>query len=248
MKKIVAMILCVLMVLSFAACSSDAKEPSSSAASNSGSSAASGDNATADGEVNVVGNPIEAATVEFWYTNELHKPIFEFGIEEYNKAHPDAPIEVNMTLSANADMHQKLLIACQSGTGAPDFADINQNYFTNFVYGEVYFAELNDLVDEVIDDCVASRFDLWSVDGTRYGIPTHVGFMFNYYNMDIYEAAGYTIDDIDAIKTWDDFYALGAQIKEKTGKPQICFETTNQRPFWPMIVSHGSDYTAPTEA
>lgn len=239
MKKILAMILAILMVLSFAACAKEEPAPSSSAAAPASSSAGE---VAADGEVSVTGAPLEEATLEFWYTNELHAPIFDFGTEQYNAAHPNAQITINKTLSANADMHNKMLIACQSGTGTPDVADINMNYYSNFAYGEVYLVDIGDIVELVIDDSVASRFELWSANGTYYGAPTHVGMMFNYYNMNVVEAAGLTIDDVNAIVTWDDFAEFGKKIVDKTGTPAWCIETTNQRPFWPILVSLGGDY------
>jgi arabinosaccharide transport system substrate-binding protein len=60
--------------------------------------------------------------------------------------------------------------------------------------------------------------------------------------MEILEKAGFTVSDIDAIETWDQYVAMGETVLEKTGVPMTCFEVSNQRPFWPMIVQHGGDY------
>ena len=177
-----------------------------------------------------------------WVSNELHKGIFEFGENAYNEAHPDAPVDVNVEVYANAEMAEKLLIALQSGTGAPDIADININFFANYCGEDCQLVELDDIVGEVIDDCIASRFDIYKFNDHYYGIPTHVGAMFTYYNMDIMEQAGYTIEDVNEIKTWDQYYEIGADVLEKTGIPMTAYEVSNQRPFWPMIVSRGGDY------
>lgn len=184
----------------------------------------------------------EPAQITVWVANELHTSMFEFGEKAYNEAHPDAPVDVNVEVYANAEMAEKLLIALQSGTGAPDIADININFFANFCTEDCQLVELDDMVNEVIDDCIASRFEIYKFNDHYYGIPTHVGAMFTYYNMDIMEQAGYTIEDVDAIKTWDQYYEIGADVLEKTGIPMTSYEVSNQRPFWPMIVSRGGDY------
>ncbi len=184
----------------------------------------------------------EPTELTVWVSNELHNSIFEFGEKAYNEAHPDAPVDVNVEVYANAEMAEKLLIALQSGTGAPDIADININYFANYCGEDCQLIELDDIVADVIDDCIASRFDIYKFNDHYYGIPTHVGAMFTYYNMDIMEQAGYTIEDVNAIKTWDQYYEIGADVLEKTGIPMTAYEVSNQRPFWPMIVSRGGDY------
>ena len=180
--------------------------------------------------------------ITVWVANELHNSMFEFGENAYNEAHPDAPVNVNVEVYANAEMAEKLLIALQSGTGAPDIADININYFANFCGEDCQLVELDDIVSDVIDDCIASRFEIYKFNDHYYGLPTHVGAMFTYYNMDIMEQAGYTIDDVNNIKTWDEYYTIGEDVLEKTGIPMTSYEVSNQRPFWPMIVSRGGDY------
>ena len=184
----------------------------------------------------------DATPLTLWVSNELHTSMFKFGEEAYNEAHPDAPVELNIEVYSNAEMHEKLLIALQSGTGAPDIADININYFANFCGEDCQLVELDDIVEPVIGDCIASRFEIYKFNDHYYGLPTHVGAMFTYYNMDIMEQAGYTIEDVNNIKTWDEYYEIGADVLEKTGIPMTSYEVANQRPFWPMIVSRGGDY------
>ena len=44
--------------------------------------------------------------------------------DEWNKQNPDRPINLTVTTGESSSLHSKLLIACQSGEGAPDMADI----------------------------------------------------------------------------------------------------------------------------
>ena len=187
-------------------------------------------------------SPEDAIVLTVWASNELHKAMFDFGEQAYNKEHPNEPIDVRVEVYANAEMAEKLLIALQSGTGAPDIADININYFSNYCGEDTQLIPLDDIVKPVLDSAVQSRFDIYKFNDHYYGIPAHVGSMFTYYNMDIIERAGYTIDDVDQIETWDQYYDIGAGVLEKTGIPMTAYEVTNQRPFWPMIVSAGGDY------
>lgn len=82
-------------------------------------------------------------------------------------------------------MHNNLLLAVQSGVGAPDMADIEISKFANFLKGTPQLEPLNDIVDPVKDKMIQSRLDIYSKDGTVYGLPTHVGASVMYYNTEI---------------------------------------------------------------
>ena len=138
-------------------------------------------------------------------------------------------------------MHNNLLIALQSNTGAPDIVDINLNFFSNFLQGDIQLAELNDIVEPELDNLVQSRLDIYAKDGKYYGLPTHIGATVVYYNKEITDQAGV---DIDAIETWDDYIEAGKQVLDKVGVPMTAYEVSNQRPFWPLIVQSGGDYLA----
>ena len=187
----------------------------------------------------------ESTVVTLWTNNELHSAIFEFGEAAYNEKHPDQPVDLQIEVYPNAEMSNKLLIALQSGVGAPDIADINLNYFSNFLKGDIQLLPLNDIVEPEIDHLVQSRLDIYKKGDNYYGLPTHVGATVVYYNMDIMEQAGFTIDDVNAIETWDQYKDIGVQVFEKTGIPMTTYEVSDQRPFWPMIVQAGGDYLGP---
>jgi arabinosaccharide transport system substrate-binding protein len=106
--------------------------------------------------------------------------------------------------------------------------------------GEIPFAPLDRVVDPVRQYFVESRFDIYTYNGVVYGLPTHVGATVVYYNRPLLEAHGI---DIDAIVTWADFEDAGRRFTASSGLPFTAVETANQRPFWPMIVQRGGDYT-----
>lgn len=195
--------------------------------------------------VSLIPSAMAADTIELTlWVNEAHVPIFEYGEKLYNELHPDRPIEVTLEFYPVAEMHNKLLIALQSGIGAPDIVDINLTWWSNFVQGDIQLVPLNDIVEPVLDYSVKSRFDIYSQDGVYYGIPTHVGATVMYYNREIIEAAGISVEEIDAINTWDQYVEVGRKFKAAAPaeKAWTAFETLNQRPYWPMINSVGVDY------
>lgn len=200
MKKLTAFLLSLLMVISTAACSSggDSSSSGSDTAENSGAS-----------ETTEPADPIELTC----WVNEEHTDIFEYGQELYNAEHPNNPLELSLEFYPVTEMHNKLLIALQSGVGAPDIVDINLTWWSNFLQGDIQLVPLNDIVEPELDHMVTSRFDLYSKDGTYYGIPTHVGATCMFYNIDLIEQAGVTIEEIDAIETWDQYLEIGRRVK-----------------------------------
>ncbi|WP_159882177.1 ABC transporter substrate-binding protein [Paenibacillus puerhi] len=175
----------------------------------------------------------------FWTFNELHQTFMEHMAKSWNASHPDRPIELEATTFPYDDAHNKLLVALQSGTGAPDLADIEISKIGNFLKGTPQLVALNDIVDPEKGNLVMSRIDNYAKDGKYYGIDYHVGAQVIYYNKEILDKAGVNADDI---KTWDDFAKAGKQVLEKTGKPMTSLETTDQWSYWPMVVQHGSDF------
>lgn len=141
---------------------------------------------------------------------------------------------------AGSDRQTKLLVALQTGEGAPDYCDVNITAFgTFFDYEEIPFLTLTDLVADERDVYVQAKLDIYSTGGELYGAPSQLGGTVVYYNTDITEAAGV---DIDSIVTWDDYVAAGKQVLEKTGKPMTVIETTDMAPFQAMVLQKGSDF------
>lgn len=179
------------------------------------------------------------AKMTLWVFNALHATFYKDRLADWNKANSGKQIDLTVEEYPNNEMHNKLLLSLQSGVGAPDIVDININFFSNFMKGDIQLLPLNRIVDPVKDKFIQSRFDIYSKDGKVYGLPTHVGATVVYYNKEIMDKAGV---NIDAIKTWDDYVAAGKKVTAAAGVPMTSFEVIDQRPFWPMIVQRGGDY------
>lgn len=173
-----------------------------------------------------------ATKLEMWTFNELHKTFYDDMVERWNEANPSKEIELTVNVYPYDDMHNKLLIALQSGTGAPDMADIELNKFPNFLKGEPQLIPLNDIVNSEISNLVKSRFDIYAKDGQYYGIDFHVGAAVIYYNKEILDKAGVNPDDI---KTWSDFEEAGKKVLDATGVPMTTIETTDIWSLMPQV-------------
>ncbi len=181
----------------------------------------------------------KGTALELWTFNELHGQYYEFMVKEWNNANPDKQISLKANVYPYDDMHNKLLVALQSGKGAPDIADIEVSKFPNFLKGQPQLLPLNDVVEPEEGNIVQSRLDIYSKEGTYYGLPFHVGAAVIYYNKEILDQAGVNPDDI---KTWDDYAKAGKVVLEKTGVPMTTLESNDPWSLWPQVAQlEGSD-------
>ena len=197
---------------------------------------AAGDEAT---DTVVIGDDEDATELKFWTFVELHTDLFKDSVERWNKEFPDKKIKLVAETYPYDNMHNNLLLALQSGKGAPDIADIEIARFPNYLQGEPQLEPMNDHIEPVKDKFVESRFDIYAKDGNYYGIPTHVGATVMYYNTEIMDAAGV---DIDSIKTWDDYVEAGKKVVENTEAFMTTVETGGFMTFWSMVSQQGSDF------
>ncbi|MBW7474771.1 ABC transporter substrate-binding protein [Paenibacillus oenotherae] len=178
------------------------------------------------------GESAGATELSFWTFNELHQKYFEDMAARWNEKNPDKQIKLKGSTFPFEDSHSKLLVALQSGTGAPDLADIELSKFPNYLKGKPQLASLNDVLEPEFSHYVKSRADIYAKEGQYYGIDYHVGASVIYYNTEILGQAGINPDDI---KTWADYEAAGKTVLEKTGKPMTTLEVADQWSFWPQV-------------
>ena len=156
-------------------------------------------------------------SLEMWVFAELHATYYEQMAKLWNEENPDRPIDLKVTVYPYEDMHNKLLLAANSGDGLPDVVDIEVNQFSNFVAedGRTPLSDLTEAAEPYKDDIVQARLDLYTRDGVVLGMPTHVGAFVAFYNTRLLEKAGI---DYTTIKTWEDFQEAGAAYNKKTGR------------------------------
>jgi arabinosaccharide transport system substrate-binding protein len=181
-------------------------------------------------------NPTKLTLWTFVYQ---HARFYEVMVEKWNVLNPDRQIELEATVLPYEDMHNKLLIALQSGVGAPDIVDIEISKYPNFMMGVPQFVVLNDVFAPYVDDIVPSRLGIYSKDGNMYGAPTHVGATVAYYYVEILEDAGVDYRDI---KTWEDFAEAGRKLKTvHPDKFMGIVETSAAWTVTAMLAQQGTD-------
>lgn len=205
--------------------------------------ACSGDGDSTDSDasdVKTVDEDLEDATeLSFWTFSETHSEFFIDAAENWNEEHPDKTIKLNAEVYPFDSMHNNLLLALQSGEGAPDIADIELTRFPNFMQGEPQLLSMNEYIEPELENFVEARFEIYSKDGTYYGLPTHVGAAVMYYNTDILDAAGVNPDDI---QTWDDFIESGKQVVQNTDALMTNTFPGDLSPYNHMVSQQDSDF------
>lgn len=190
------------------------------------------------------GSTEEGATnLEMWVFVELHGKFYEEMVNRWNEENPEEQISLKATTYPYDDMHSKLLLSLQSGTGAPDLCDVEIGQFPNFLKGTPQLMDLNSYIEPYKGNVVASRLNVYSKDGVTYGVPTHVGAMVEYYNTEVLEGAGV---DYTQIVTWDDYTAAGLKVKEAYGDTVFMgpAETSSDRMLASMLAQQGTDIVA----
>lgn len=188
----------------------------------------------------------EPTVLQVWLFNELHEQLYEAAEAEWNELYPDRPLDVQCTTYPYADMHTKLLVALQSGEGAPDICDVEIGYYGSFMKGEPQFVPIDRIVEPELDNIMKARVDIYAgKDGEGnshyYGICFHGGAAVAFYNMDLLNAAGI---DPTTIVTFEDMREAAAVLLEKTGKPMLALETGDVWVYRSMLGSTGGDFIA----
>ena len=259
-KKLVSILLTVAMTATIlsgcgGAAGSDSGAASADAEGSSGteseaSTEDAGDGASAEDEVvtDTIG-PEDGTPLELWTFVELHGTFYRDMCEKWNKENPDKQIRLTTVTYPYGDMHQKMIMSLQTGTGAPDICDVEVGQFPNVVaYQSEGLVPLNDQIKPYEATMVKSRLETYSgEDGNYYGAPFHVGATLMYYNLAAMEEAGLSQADIDAVETWDQWVALGEKYLEGIGRPEgkywTSVDTGGTDWMWLAMAEYGEDWT-----
>lgn len=172
----------------------------------------------------------------FWTFVDAHADYYLKQVERFNAEHTDVKVNLEATSIPYNEMHDKLLIALQSGTGAPDIVDIEIAKFGTFMRGDIQLHDLTPMIEKHKDALVLERLAPYQFQGQQYGIPTHLGAFVMYYNLDLLEQAGV---DVDSIKTWDDYIEAGKKVKETTGAWMTTVESTGRFTILGLMLENG---------
>lgn len=167
--------------------------------------------------VSLAASAVNAETVELnmWTFVNAHAEFYEMMAESWNEEHPDQTIKLSTQVLPFNQMHDKLNIALQTGMGAPDIVDIEIAKFQGILSNNSEsLVNLTSVIDKYRDKILEARLAPYSTSNNEvYGIPTHVGTYLMFYNVEMLEEAGVSIDDIE---TWDDYIEAGKKVTKDT--------------------------------
>ena len=182
----------------------------------------------------------EKTTLNMWTFIAQHQDFYESMAALWNEANPDRQIDLQVTTLGYDDMHNKFKIALQADEGAPDLCDVELGQFPNVLAYSDKLTELKPFMESYMPDLVQARFEIYAKDGGYYGVPTHVGAMVAFYDVEMLKAAGVNYEDI---KTWDDWYEAGLKLKE--ADPDAWMGTVETSTQWVaslMLAQQGTDW------
>ena len=160
--------------------------------------------------------------VTLWMWKAAHDTLTNSGVlDEFQKEYPD--VEVEIVEYAPADVYQKLPLALQAGTGAPDISLVENSHLAQIVaLGGL--TDMTEWVTPYLDKMNDYKWADAKLDDKYYAMPWDSGPVVLYYRRDVFEAAGLPSDPESvsaAVATWDDYFNVCQTIMEQTGS--ACF-------------------------
>ena len=67
-----------------------------------------------------------------WSFVDLHNEFYGQMVDKWNEENPDKQIQITFSTYPYSDMHNKLMMSLQAGSGAPDLCDIEIGQFPNY--------------------------------------------------------------------------------------------------------------------
>ena len=215
-KRILAILLCVGLILSLAACSSS------------------------DGEEKQSDGKTELTLLRLGDLTKA-EPIFAPIIEGFEKENPDITVEFEAMAWEEATTKLKLLGA-QGELPDVTFTNIANGWD---LAAEGYLMDLTELFDsdeEMSAEIPQSMIDVASTeDGEMYWIPAATGAYGLWYNKELFEQAG--LDPDSPPTTVEEMISYAQTITEKTGVPGLGWGISAMEDFANVVESFYSSYT-----
>lgn len=144
-------------------------------------------------------------TYALWDKNQV--PALEQNIADFNEDYPNITVKIDVT---PWEQYWTKLQTQASSKTLPDVFWMNGPNF------QLYAS--NDQLAPVTDNVDPSNYpqalnDLYSYDGTQYGVPKDFDTVALWYNKDILEQAG--VEAPSGEWTWDEFHAAAKQVSDK---------------------------------
>lgn len=172
---------------------------------------------------------VDVPSVEVW----SFYPNFDLVADEFNATHDDVQVCWVMA-GAGADEYNKLNVAFESGTGAPDVVQLEYDQLPNFIVRDTLVNLAEYGADKVKDDYTAGAWSSVSAGDAVYAIPVDSGPMGMFYRQDLLDAAG-----IPVPQTWAEFATAAQQLKDSGSAALFTDWYTNFGYFTHALLAQG---------
>ncbi len=210
-------------------------------------SATTTENSSVSEDTIVDGDP-EGTKLTFWTYDPANVTYYRKLLGKWNDEDPDYTLEITFRIMPYHELRDTLIATFKTGAGAPDICDIDAYSFAEVSEGlSEWLYPLDAAAAPYIYVMHPARMDVYiGSDGKRYAVPFRMGAAVQYWNMELLEEAGITQKEVDAVKTWEDYSALGEKFKAAKGPGAKYFTVVDtEDPVWPMLAL--AEYSEDTE-
>jgi cellobiose transport system substrate-binding protein len=153
---------------------------------------------------------------------------------------PDPTIKYS---EIGGDFKQKLITTFNGGTGIPDITGIKGEDIASMLPQAERFVDLKSLgADSILGDYVEWKVkQATTLDGKVIGLPIDIGPTALYYREDVFTKGGLPGDPAkvaEQLKTWDDFFAAGVELKKANPKALLVWDATD---LYDIVVGQGTE-------
>ncbi|MBQ7583861.1 MAG: extracellular solute-binding protein [Lachnospiraceae bacterium] len=183
------------------------------------------------------GDP-DGTKLVFWTYDPAHVAYYRKLLGKWNDEDPDYTLEITFKVMPYNELHDTFLATLKMGEGAPDLCDIDAYSFAEVSEGlSDWLYPLDAAAAPYIYFMHPARMDVYKgSDDKRYAVPFRMGAAVQYWNMELLEEVGITQKEVDAVKTWEDYSALGEKFKAAKGPGAKYFTAVDpEDPLWPML-------------
>jgi arabinosaccharide transport system substrate-binding protein len=173
-------------------------------------------------------------TLEFWAFSDTRTAWQKKAWELY-KQQKKPDFDIHFLTLPYSQMHDKIMITSQAGSGGPDIADIEISQFSRYIKGDVIFADMTPRLQQggLLDKFYRpSATDPWTWNGKVYGLGNELNTCLMSYRWDIWEKAKVKTP----IETWDEFVEQARRFHQDTKNYLIDIEDLGWGQWWMLTL------------
>ena len=180
----------------------------------------------------------ESNQLTVWTTNGMFKTSYEELAHEWNQAHPERIISINVTVYSQSRISSKLARAFDFGTlfdssGMPDLVDIDyMTYFEQFSDQRTELYPLQNLLDKHVSEKVKAASKLFTRSGFCFVLPYGYGDLALCYPLSLLEDYP---DWKNRTLTYETLSDFAAEYYENSGKALVSIDYLDFEMFYAIL-------------